>query len=206
LTKQPEADDGNDVTEFHIRGANAMESNRAHGRKGGFVKRDRMGVRNPGDQQARHAGNLSMHCKTCPGTSYAIADCNIGDTVADRDHRARAAVTECRRLLQPATHCLQGGQKSVAANFADNVADQIGPGLGFLQEVFTGELGRGSFSTCRHQRNRDSYQDAPGQQLRGGNVGHCNLAGPGCWRTCFMRSPPAAPQSRRWPIVKNRRR
>jgi hypothetical protein len=138
LAEQTEADDRDQVSKLHFCGSNAVECDRTQGCESGFVERDlidaiRVQSWDARDQQSRNASDFSMHGETCSRAGNAIPGLNIGYPFTDSNDRSGAAVARTLRLIQPAANRLQGGNKSIPLNFIDHVANQIGPGLSFLQ-------------------------------------------------------------------------
>src|SRR5450755_3396983 len=100
-----------------------------------------------------------MHGKSCAGTSDAVARLQVGDTFADGNDRAGAAVARALRLVETTAYGLNRREDSVALHLSDDVAHQVGPGLRLLQQTLPCKLGGGPLGPSGHQRGCDANQN-----------------------------------------------
>jgi hypothetical protein len=110
------------------------------------------------------------------GARHSITGPDVSDTLSHGDDGSGAAISGGARLIHAAADCGQGRHHSIAANFVQYLAYQVGPHSGFLQEVLPGEFRRSPFGSDRDQRCGSADQYAARKQFRRGHVDHFDLA------------------------------
>src|SRR5208282_1471991 len=90
---------------------------------------------------------------------------------------SRAAVPGRLRLVETAADGLHCRSDPVPLYFTDDLAHQIGPRPGLVEQTLAGKLRRRALSSCRDDRCRDAYEHTPRKQLWRRNFLHGDLAG-----------------------------
>ena len=88
-------------------------------------------------------------------------------------------------MVETAAHRLHRREHSIAPNFVDHLANEVGPRLSFLNQVLAGELRRCAFGSGRDQRRPDTHEHATRQQLRRRDLGDRDLARTGLLQNLF---------------------
>jgi hypothetical protein len=139
LTKQAQADHGDDIAELHIGVARAVKRYGSESSEGSFVKADGL-RRNARDEKARDAGELGVHGVTGAGACHAISGVDIGNAFAHGNDSSGAAVAQGAGLIETAAHGGYGCEQAITADLGQDLANKIGPHSRFLQQVLAGKF------------------------------------------------------------------
>jgi hypothetical protein len=120
-----------------------------------------------------------MHGKPGSSAGYAIAHSEISNTLSNSNYGSSAAVAWGARLVEATAYRGNSGEKTVAVNFIEHLADQVGTGFRFLKYILGSEFRRRALGPSRDERRRDSHQDTSWKQPRGWNFRDRDLTGAG---------------------------
>jgi hypothetical protein len=93
------------------------------------------------------------------GAGHTVSSSEFACAWADSYHCASTGIAERTWLIESICRCFKGGCDPFSLRFGYDLLDEVGTGLGFLDQALLSEIYRASFRSGGQSRSRNLNED-----------------------------------------------